>query len=187
MQLVRTAYSIIDQDGFENFSARKLAEVLGVSHMTVYNYMDRDEILGAVIVMGFAALEERFSLYAPPSARREDGSCAVFTHIATELFDFAKAHPNIYRFMFQDSGGFVRDQPRIRELYSSSIGLIRESIAPERLNEIRGDAYLFFVLVNGLILGNLNKRHSVTDEECSSNIARAYELILGRHCAGTIL
>lgn len=182
-QLVAKAFSIIDAEGFEHFSARKLAEVLGISHMTVYNYIGRDELLNEVIVMGFDALYE--GILPHVEACKVDGSnpCCLFLHIAEELLKFAQEHRNIYRFMFQNSIGLQSDNQRVRQLYSSGIELIKESLPTERREILQTDVYLFMVLINGLILGYLGQRHSTTEAECRANMTRAYELLLGLHCS----
>ncbi len=183
MQLVRTAFKIIDDEGYDNFSARKLAEVMGVSHMTVYNYMDRDQLLSEVIIMGFSILNDR--ILPRVEACKADGGnpCRIFAYIAEELLVFAQAHSNIYRFMFQHRLGLAGENQRARHFYSSGIDFIKDMLPPDQRDAIQNDAYLFIVLVNGLILGYLGQRHSTTDQQCRDNMARAYELILGPRCA----
>ncbi|MBN2873608.1 MAG: TetR/AcrR family transcriptional regulator [Spirochaetales bacterium] len=183
MQLVRTAFKIIDEEGYEHFSARKLAVTLGVSHMTVYNYMERDELLNQVIIMGFSFLNEKITPFAEQCRNNQRDACTIFSHISSELLEFAKNHPNMYRFMFQSKLGLASDDARVRGMYSSGVELIKDVIPPERYKKIRDDAYLFFVLINGLVLGYLGQRHSTTDEECKANMARAYDLLLASNCA----
>ena len=182
MQLVEMAFRIIDQDGYDNFSARKLAEVLGISHMTVYNYMERDELLNEVIIMGFSLLNA--CILPHVDACKSDGGdpCRIFSFIAEELLRFAQAHGNVYRFMFQNRLGLTIEDQRVRKLYSSGVEFIKDALPAERRGTVQSDAYLFIVLINGLILGYLGQRHSVTDEQCRANMARAYELIMGPSC-----
>jgi len=182
MQLVRTAFKIIDDDGYENFSARKLAEVLGISHMTVYNYMGRDELLNEVIIMGFSILNESILPRVEECKSGSGNPCRIFSYISEELLIFAQTHRNVYRFMFQSRLGLTNEDQRVRKLYSSGIDFIRDAIPENRRDEIQNDAFLFIVLVNGLILGYLGQRHSITDSQCRANMARAYELIMGPGC-----
>lgn len=177
-QLVDKAFELIDSEGYERFSARKLAGNLGISHMTVYNYMGRDQLLQEVIIKGFSVLNERILPHASDCISGSGNPLRIFTIIADKLLDFAKAHENMYRFMFQTRLGLNLDDQRVRKLYSSGIELIKDLVPTEQLVSVQRDAYLFLVLVNGLILGYLAQRHSVTDEHCRSNIARAYALIM---------
>lgn len=180
-QLVTIAFRLIDDEGYEHFSARKLAEVLGVSHMTVYNYMGRDELLNEVIIMGFDILYKGIMPHVEASKTKGGNPCSIFLGVAEELLSFAQQHQNIYRFMFQNSIGLQREDQRVRRLYSSGIDLIKESLPAELRETIQTDVYLFLVLVNGLILGYLGQRHSATAAECRANMARAHELLLGMH------
>jgi len=182
MQLVEMAFRIIDQEGYENFSARKLAEVLGISHMTVYNYMERDELLNEVIVMGFSILNERILPHVETCKTDGGDPCRIFSFIAEELLCFAQAHGNVYRFMFQNRLGLTTEDQKVRKLYSSGVDFIKDALPPGRRDAVQNDAYLFVVLINGLILGYLGQRHSVTDEQCRANMARAYALIIGPGC-----
>ena len=182
MQLVTIAFRIIDDEGYEHFSARKLAEVLGVSHMTVYNYMGRDELLNEVIIMGFDTLYKGILPHVEACKAKGNNPCCIFLNVAGVMLEFAQQHRNIYRFMFQNSIGLQSENQRVRRLYSSGIDLIKESLPAELRETIQTDVYLFLVLVNGLILGFLGQRHSTTEAECRANMARAYELLLGLHC-----
>jgi AcrR family transcriptional regulator len=180
--IVQTAYTLIDKDGYESFSARKLAQGLGLSHMTVYNYLAREELLDEVIIMGFGELNKDL---LPHLAAYKSGSgepCGIFKRASEALLSFAQLHPHMYRFMFQSGIGAKSHNPRVRGLYASGLDFIRESLDPERYEELRNDAYLFLVLTNGLILGYLGLRHGLELEECRRNIARGYELLLGSHC-----
>jgi len=149
--------------------------------MTVYNYMGRDALLNEVILMGFEILNAGIVPFS--ELYKSDGGDPrrIFMVIAKELLRFAQAHQNIYRFMFQNRLGLQHEDLRVRRLYSGGINFIKDVLPDEEREKVQGDTYLFIVLINGLILGYLGQRHSVTDEQCLANIARAYELILGHH------
>jgi AcrR family transcriptional regulator len=180
--IVQTAYTLIDKDGYDSFSARKLAQGLGLSHMTVYNYLAREELLDEVIIMGFGELNKGIMPQGSAYIAGEGDPCVVFKRASEALLSFALEHPNMYRFMFQSGIGARSQDPRVRELYTRGMEFVRDTLSPERYEELRKDAYLFLVLTNGLILGYLGRRRGLGDDECRLNIARGYELLLGRHC-----
>ncbi len=179
--IVEHAFDLIDQDGFGQFSTRRLAGRLGVSHMTLYNYFDRDEILKRVIELGFERFNERFLPVAEPELRSCGAPACVFRIIADQLVEFARDHTRIYRFMFQGGASELTRDPRISSLYTSGVDLVKFALPAELQPQLRKDAYLFFVLVNGLILAWLDERHGTTLETCRANITRAHDLILGSY------
>ena len=179
--IVEHAYELIDEEGYEQFSTRRLAVRLGVSHMTLYNYLDRDEILKRVIELGFARFNGRFLPLAEPQLQRCGGPECVFRIIADQLVEFARDHTRIYRFMFGGTASELTRDPRISSLYLSGVDLVKETLPTDLEPQLRRDAYLFFVLTNGLILAWLDERHGTTLERCRENIDRAHELILGSY------
>ena len=179
--IVEHAYELIDEEGYEQFSTRRLAVRLGVSHMTLYNYLDRDEILKRVIELGFARFNERFLPLAEPQLRDCAAPGCVLRIVADQLVEFARDHTNVYRFMFGASASELTRDPRISSLYLSGVDLVKETLPTDLEPQLRRDAYLFFVLTNGLILAWLDERHGTTLERCRENIGRAHELILAAY------
>ncbi|HAE21920.1 MAG TPA: hypothetical protein DCG47_06295 [Spirochaetaceae bacterium] len=182
--IVRYAYRLIDEDGYENFSARKLAQALNVSHMTVYNYLGREQLLDEVVIMAFGQINE--GLDAEVALCKEDAShpCRIFHVVSQRLFDFAQLHPQLYRFLFQSGFGAKTSNPKVRAMYSGGIELVRDAVPAERFEQLRQDAYLFLVLINGLILGYLAGRHGADEGVLRLNMARAFERLLGPACGG---
>ncbi|GAB1456568.1 hypothetical protein MASR2M48_18760 [Spirochaetota bacterium] len=178
IQLVQAAYTIIDTSGFKKFSTRKLAKTMGISHMTVYNYMSRDDLLNGIIVMGFAELEDRY-MPRVETCNASASCCKGILCIAQELLAFANDHPNLYHFMFQERLNLNNANPDILNLYRSATNRVLATMPDENRDAIRADAYLFFVLTNGLILGHLGRRHSTSYEQCKKNIDKGFSLLLG--------
>lgn len=181
-EIVRSAYRLIDEDGYENFSARKLAQTLEVSHMTVYNYLGRQELLDQVVMMAFGQLNDGLEDDVARCKEDAEHPCRIFLAASERLFNFAKAHPNLYRFLFQSGFGATTKNPKVRALYSSGVELIRAAVPSERFEELRQDAYLFLVLLNGLILGFLAGRYGNDEDRLRSSIARGFERLLGPAC-----
>lgn len=180
--IVEAAYELIDREGYENFSARKLAQNLGISHMTLYNYLAFGEILDGVIARGF---EEVTGTVRPRIAVEVEGPrrpCALYRIIAEELLEYAKRRPNLYRFSFQSGFGPTTGDPKVQRLYWSGIDLVQGLLDPIRQEELRRDGFLFLVLVNGLILAFLSGRHGMDEAACRRNIEWGYSRILGGFC-----
>jgi AcrR family transcriptional regulator len=180
--LAGTAFKIIDEVGFGNFSARKLAGVLGISHMTVYNYMDREELLNQVVIQAFSIMNGNIMPHVEECKTEHRDPNRIFSVIADELLVFAKTHQNIYKFVFLERIGAARDDPRLRALYMSGMEWVRDAIPADRFDSMYNDVYLFLVLINGLVLAYLNRQNDAAEAMCRNNMARAFKLILGHYC-----
>ncbi len=179
--IVEHAFALIDEFGYEHFSTRKLASRIGVSHMTLYNYLDRDEILKRVIEYGFARFNERFLPLAEEQLSGCGAPACVLRIIADQLVEFAGNHRHMYRFMFQSTPGELTQDPRIARLYLSGVDLVKQALPEELEPQLRQDAYLFFVLVNGIIMAWLAGRHGMTLDKCRAHIERGQQLLLGHY------
>lgn len=180
--IVQAAYELIDREGYENFSARKLAQNLGVSHMTLYNYLAFGEILDGVIARGFEEILGNIRPRIDAEVKGPRQPCALYRIIAAELLEYAKRRPQLYRFIFQSGFGPTTGDPEVRRLYWSGIDLVRGLLDPVRHEDLRRDGFLFLVLVNGLILAFLSGRHGMDEGSCRRNIEWGYSRILGGYC-----
>jgi AcrR family transcriptional regulator len=62
-EIVRVAVGIVDREGMEALSVRRIAKELGVSSMTIYNYVENlQDIKKEVLINGFDRLYERIYL-----------------------------------------------------------------------------------------------------------------------------
>ncbi len=151
---------------------------LGISHMTVYNYMAHQELLDGVIVLGFRelidALEPHFASFRTAPSERAAG---LLMDVADELVAYAERRPRMYRFMFQSGVAPRSEDPRVLSLYRKVPDMLADELEPEGRAAARRDAYLFLVLVNGLILGYLSGRNVPDAGGLRKAIARGHELI----------
>ncbi len=96
--LLTASVDIIAQQGIQNLSLRKLAQLVGVSHTSCYHHFkDKDALLAAVAEQGFKQISEHLS--------------AIMANNDTQLFDklhqavsyyvsFAIEHATQYELMF---------------------------------------------------------------------------------------
>lgn len=180
--IIEAAYDLIDREGYESFSARKLAQNLGVSHMTLYNYLAFGQILDGVTARGFEEIIGAIRPRIDAEVKGPREPCALYRVIAEELLEYAKRRPGLYRFVFQSGFGPTTGDPEVRRLYWSGVDLIGGLLDPVRHEDLRRDGFLFLVLVNGLILAFLSGRHGMDEGSCRRNINRGYSLILGGFC-----
>jgi AcrR family transcriptional regulator len=101
-RLCEAAGRIFAEKGLAGFTMRELAAALGVSPMTPYRYFkDKEEILAAVRAKAFddfsAAMETAFNAVPPGDPIAQAGGAGG------AYVDFAFAHPESYRLMFEIS------------------------------------------------------------------------------------
>jgi AcrR family transcriptional regulator len=97
-RLCQVAERLFAEEGPAAVTMRQLAAELGVSPMTPYRYFrDKDEILSVVRANGFDRFAE-----ALEAARARTGSARARGAAVGEAYlDFAFAHPNTYKLMFE--------------------------------------------------------------------------------------
>lgn len=95
--LLETASHLIESEGVEQLSMRRLAADTGVSRTALYHHFtDKNELLCAIAEEGFGRWmrhADRFS--AGDSADRQQ-----LAEFVRGYLDFASAHPELYRLMF---------------------------------------------------------------------------------------
>lgn len=180
-KLSATAFALIDEDGYEKFSARKLAGLMGISHMTIYNYMKREEIFDSVIARGFNWIRERMMPRVQKIMAGQASPTGFFLCLAEGMLDLAIAHPNVYRLMFQSPVGMANDNAEIRAMYMGGIELLRGAVPEDTSGQMYGDVLLFLLLVNGLVLSYIGAMPGQSEPVCRASLARAHELILARY------
>jgi AcrR family transcriptional regulator len=91
-EILRTGLRLVDQEGLEALTMRKLAQVLGVDPMTIYRHVENKEAL----LSGLAeALWAEVELPDDPSWE------AILRSLARSLRNLAHAHPHAYILLCQ--------------------------------------------------------------------------------------
>jgi AcrR family transcriptional regulator len=96
-RIVRAAGELLDREGLDGFSMRRLAERLGVGTMTIYGYFrSKDELLDAVVDVGgdaIAKLASESEGGGPWKARLRD----LFVAVRESLMD----HPGVVELRYK--------------------------------------------------------------------------------------
>jgi AcrR family transcriptional regulator len=94
--VLETALRVIDRDGAEQFSMRRVAEELGVGVMTLYGYVrNREEMVEGVAALVFAELP----LGLPDDATWEERLRAD----VVRLYAFCRRHPSVVTLVLDQS------------------------------------------------------------------------------------
>ena len=97
IRILDTALDIIIEEGFNNFSLRKVASRLGVTATTIYNYYsNKDEINLMIRIRGF---EKLYELLNKRSAPYDDMESRLKAMIRAYI-EFGLSHSSYYDIMF---------------------------------------------------------------------------------------
>jgi AcrR family transcriptional regulator len=101
-EIVATARELLEEEGSEGLSMRRLADRLGIRAPSIYEHVqDKQALEAALISDGFAETAELF-------ADAVDDSDEPLAALAAAYRDFARRHPHLYRLMTE------RPLPRAR-------------------------------------------------------------------------
>ncbi|MCX8012910.1 MAG: TetR/AcrR family transcriptional regulator [Rectinema sp.] len=179
-RIIEEAIALIEDEGYESFSTRKLAARLGISPMTLYNYFaNKDDLVRETIVFAFnqflMSMQEDLARYF------DSGSCPlkVFKIIAWKLLELSRDHPRIYTLLFvMDLRPFYHDES-IKERYEYAFRRVVERLQdPGAVEELHYHVYLFEVLINALVRNIFTQRGMRNGPEFSSLVQIAYDRLL---------
>jgi AcrR family transcriptional regulator len=134
--ILQAAGRLFAEQGYEHFSLRKVAEMIGYSATTIYLYFkDKDDLLFAVVDQGF----DRFGQQLAAAAASTDDPIARLRAIGRAYIDFGLQNPVHYQLMFMQRADFLighrpgEQQPRIDAfrvlrdtvLYGIALGALR--------------------------------------------------------------
>ena len=172
---------LIENEGFEHFTTRKLSIALGTSVMTLYNYFEnREAILREAILAAFELLWEGLPEQLEPYFEGEKGSpLRAFLAIGDHLRDFAKKRPQLYVFLFRANVAPLQRDARIIDRYNYTFRHVLPFITdPAKVNELHRRIFLFEILANNLVLNTLQGRGNLDEKITDELIAEAYDGLL---------
>lgn len=117
--LLSCALALLEQEGPEALSLRRLARTVGVSPMAPYHHFaDRDALLAAVAVIGFERLQQR----KIESERAHGSARDTLAAGAANYVRFILDNPNLYRLM---KGPVLANQSQYPELHRAAVAPVR--------------------------------------------------------------
>jgi AcrR family transcriptional regulator len=181
--VVEAAIKLIEEGGIEEFSTRRLAAVIHISAMTLYNYFaDREAILKAVAIRCLADFNREMDQEIAASPEAESNPMRAFKLLSRRLLDIGVARPRLYLFLFDSSMGGVREDPEVTAEYDHFVQWVGGFLRDKKLaEELRRDVLLFELLANSLVVGTIRWPGSIDEKVCPELIDRAYDRILSRY------
>lgn len=131
-EIIRVAVRIVDAEGTESLSIRRISKELGVSAMTIYNYVENlKEIKKYVLSNGFDQLYDRI-YHALNQLESPVDKVTFCKTIALQVFQFANENPNIFVFMFFEGRCQFSHDAEIRPFYNFITKLAKRSKATQK-------------------------------------------------------
>ena len=152
-RILEAALALLQQDGPEGVSIRKIADRIGVSHMLLYSYFEnRAAILQALRDRGFKEMEA----FCTESLRRaESGDALVEVRALLGRFiRLSHEHPMLYQIAWRRDSSLRADPQNMTRVLGHLSQLIQLCIARGQCIERDPDlaAAMAFSIVNGTLL-----------------------------------
>jgi AcrR family transcriptional regulator len=124
--IYRCALRILEAEGPQAVSMRRVAKEVGITAMAIYHHFpSREALLSAVVDSEFEQLVEFFSR---PNGNRSFESAMI--HIMDGYIDYALAHPRIFDYVFSSPRPGARRYPEdFRARRSPTLNLIADIVA----------------------------------------------------------
>lgn len=126
-QIIRLAYQIVDDEGVESLSVRRISKELGVSSMTIYNYVsDFGELKKEVLIEAFDIMYSM--LYTGLNRKKQPVDIATFCRtFAEEVYNFSVEHRGLFIFMRGEGYVSFHSDAEVKHLYNALDSISRRS------------------------------------------------------------
>jgi AcrR family transcriptional regulator len=133
LRIFNAARALFEQKGEAGLSMRRIAAAIGITPMAIYkHYADKDALLNALMLDGFADWEARVEAIAAPEP------LAWVTGLGEAYLDFALSQPRRYEAAFLLKAGAARQFPR--DIEAGRSPALRSAIA--RITQAQADGVL---------------------------------------------
>ncbi|MBZ9677468.1 TetR/AcrR family transcriptional regulator [Mesorhizobium sp. ES1-1] len=152
-ELVNAAHKLVQEEGYEGLTIRKLAKRVGYAPMSVYSYFaDKQDILFALAEDAFETLAKKIE--AHPS----DDPIAALQAVMTEYAAFGLGNPNEYRTVFMTEKTRPPEGRSFEEMHEANpamkalIGRVEACVAAGKLQgDPRAIATMLWAVGHGTI------------------------------------
>ena len=173
--VVAAAGELIEQEGMEQFSMRRLAEKLGVKTASLYTHVESMEALFTQV--GLSALKTQQAYFAD-AIQEKQGDDAVLA-LAQAYRSFAFAHPQLYRLIMQIPAG---NDAALKEAAAITAEPFMHVLAAYSISEHRRMHWQR--VLRGLMHGFVSEEQAGYFSHYPVSIAESYKLAVGCAIAG---
>jgi AcrR family transcriptional regulator len=119
-EIIDAAMKLIEEEGISSVSMRRLSKDMGVSSMTLYNYVhNTQDILREILIRSFNKIfESMYELMRDLSANGVSGVRAYAYSYALSLYRFTRAERDICAYLIADGREAFHDDAELRPFYN---------------------------------------------------------------------
>ena len=126
--LLQVAMDVLETEGIEKLTLRRITELAGVSHSAPYNHFPtRQSLLIALATEGFHRLLAHQQTVMESSASGGNPGERILA-LGRSYFLFAKDHPNLFDLMFSHHVSPVSKHPELYRVSSETFGTLTTAI-----------------------------------------------------------
>ena len=171
-QIIDAAFQIMDAEGESALSIRRIAKDVGVSSMTIYNYVQNiEEIKHEIVIRCFNILYAQ--IYTDMSnaySEQESGMLLFARTYADDLFNFAQEHRAICQYLVGPGYLAFHDNPELRPFYDPFGSFLRHEEENARDRELGFACHMFDCVLRAMILEYTSKVRDCTKQEFRASI-----------------
>jgi AcrR family transcriptional regulator len=178
-KILKEAEQIVTDSGHESLNMRDLARRVGVSATAIYHYFESKDVLLLRIKLAAAEkLNSRIRAIDPQLPPHD-----TLHRLGVEYVEFAEAHPNLYRLLFETPLGSTSlgeaDQPVLYYTYYAARNALERMAAPKNhAMDPRYGAMLGWIMLHGfcslLMSGTLQPAEGMDRDELKTLFLKFY-------------
>lgn len=133
-QIIDLAQRLLETEGVEAVSMRRLSKEMGVSSMTLYNYVhNAGDVMREIMIRTFGQLYEQIYAIMDVLVRSGiDGGVAYARAYATALYELAMEHRNTCMYLIGQGRTLFYNDAELRPFYHPFERLLRSAPAEKR-------------------------------------------------------
>jgi AcrR family transcriptional regulator len=170
-EIFRVAIDIVEQAGMADLSMRAIAKALGVSPMTIYNYVENlQAIKKRVLITAFDRLYEL--VYSELNKLTMPVDKTVFCKtVAMSVYKFSAENKNMFAFMFSDGCAMFSNDAEVKPFYDFISKLTQRAKSTQKSYATNEQGYkLLEILIFSVTYQFATGVRSLTEKEYSEYI-----------------
>jgi AcrR family transcriptional regulator len=180
-QIYQSALRILEAEGPQAVSMRRIAEEVGITPMAIYHHFsNREALLEQVVNREFEQLAEFFA-----EPLRQGSFESQMIHVMDGYIDYALAHPHIFDYVFSSPRPGARRFPDdFRARRSPTLNLVADAVADGvKLGKLKRDdiweiAMEFWAHTHGYLMLYRAGRFHLSEDEFRKLIHRSLRRLL---------
>lgn len=171
-QIIDAAFQIMDEEGESALSIRRIAKAVGVSSMTIYNYVQNiEEIKHEIVIRCFHMLYAQIYKDMSNTMEHQESGLVLYAKIyAKELFDFATEHRWVCQYLNGAAYLVFHDDPELRPFYDPFSPFLRFKEENTQEHELRMSCQMFESALRAMIMEYTSGTRTYTRQEFEESI-----------------